>query len=179
MDRKSEAFGLIAAAVAMAVAIATIASIGIGRLSPGVFVGALVISAPAVLAGRLVGLTLGIPRRPGFIFAFEIVTGTTALSLLDLSLALLFRLSALQSLTASAVIVAGLFAWKGRLTGSKALGGGELCWTDLAILPITACLVSVWDRATITSLRDAEKSGVFLGWPDLMIHATQINYLRG
>jgi hypothetical protein len=177
MNRKSEALDLTAVATTVALAMALLVAIGAGSFRLLDLASALAISAPAVLAGRVLGVILKLPRRPGFIFAFEIVVGYAALSLLDLGWAVCFRLNAIQALISSAATVVVLFAWIGRLPANGTGRSAQPRWSDLAILPIITGLVAIWDHTTLSCLRDAEKSGVFLGWPDLMIHATQINYL--
>jgi hypothetical protein len=177
MNKDPDILNLAATTITTALALAILIAISAGRVYLWDLAAVVAVTAPAVLAGRVAGLILGIPRRPGFIFAFEIVVGFAALSLLDLGWAVLLRLDALPAIIFSTVTVGVLFTWKGRLpAGVNGLSSGS-SWADLVILPVIAGLVAIWDHSTLTCLRDAERSGTFLGWPDLMIHATQINYL--
>ena len=179
MDRKYEVLSLAASALAMALVSALLIAIGVGQFRVGDFVVAFSISAPAILVGRTLGHTLCIPRRPGFIFSFDILAGYAAFSLLVLSCTEIFRLDVLQSFFVSVAIVIALFSWKGLLSATDIESLALPNCVDLAIVPIIAVLVAIWDHSTLTCLRDAEKSGIFLGWKDLMVHSTQISYLRG
>jgi hypothetical protein len=49
---------------------------------------------------------------------------------------------------------------------------------DVCVFLMCGALVALWGRETISSIPNAEATGVFRAWQDYFLHASEITYLR-
>jgi hypothetical protein len=140
------------------------------------------ISLLSVLVGCQIAYKLGINKLVGFTAAFEIVIGFSVLSLLELILILIFKLSAIQAFSVAALLIGilSLVNIKLFLPGKEDQLKGNLKFValDIGVLIFISLLTTLWCRELIMSVPEAKITGVFHAWPDIFLHATQIVSLQ-
>ena len=162
-------------------ALAILLPLCVGMGSPGVS-GLLIIVAIAgsvVALGRAFSLVLRWPLDfPGTV-AIEAVTGTAVFSVLGFLLMVTAELSmgALLALVAFASATFYGIAWSSRVIVpvSKTLRPTLI---DAAALILGSALSTLWNRELLGSLETMAQTGIFQGWRDFFLHATEITYLK-
>ena len=175
----AEAFVL---AAAFAAALLTSPISGHTVVGFGPIAAALVVAALSVLYGRALGRMLALPPAASYRNAFEVIVGFAGVSLIHLTTTAVFNLTALSVLPIDVLIGGIAFVASARRARSdsshcdsswhKALG------IDVCVFLMCASLVALWGRETISSIPNAEATGVFRAWQDYFLHASEITYLR-
>ena len=183
MSRSGSAFAeSLVLAVAFAAALLTSPMSGRTVVGFGPTAGALVVGALSVLYGRALGWMLAVPPAAPYRNAFEVVAGFAGVSLIHLTTTAVFNLTAMSVLPIDALVGGALFvASRRRARSDEALAGTS--WhgaigIDVCVFLMCGSLVALWGHETITSIRDAEATGVFRAWRDYFLHASEITYLR-
>jgi len=183
MTRSSSAFAeavVLAAAFAAALLVSPIS----GRTVAGVgAVGAaLLIAALSVLYGRAVGWLLGVPPGASYRNAFEVVAGFAGVSLIHQATTAVLNLTAMRVLPIDVFIGGALFVASLRRERSGSVQAGTpwraAIGIDVCVFLMCGALVALWGRETISSIRNAEATGVFRAWQDYFLHASEITYIR-
>ncbi len=183
MTRSSSAFAeavVLAAAFAAALLVSPISArtvIGVGPAGA-----ALLVAALSVLYGRALGWLLGVPPAASYRNAFEVVAGFAGVSLVHLTTTAVFNLTALSVLPIDVLIGGALFVASAQREGSDRGRPGipwhALTGIDVCVFLACASLVALWGRETISSIPNAEATGVFRAWQDYFLHASEITYIR-
>ncbi|HET9830820.1 MAG TPA: hypothetical protein VFP91_03905, partial [Vicinamibacterales bacterium] len=183
MTRSSSAFAeavVLAAAFAAALLVSPIS----GRTVAGVGAigAALLIAALSVLYGRAVGWLVGVPPAASYRNAFEVVAGFAGVSLIHQATTAVLNLTAMRVLPIDVFIGGALFVafWRRERSGSVQAGTPwrAAIGIDVCVFLMCGALVALWGRETISSIRNAEATGVFRAWQDYFLHASEITYIR-
>ena len=174
---------LLAGGVSLALIIPV--AIGAGELTWRMALAIVAISSASIVLGRDVFAILRLPSISGFDTAATLVIGFATLSLLHLTVTVVFSLSALQAsgIDLLAITVFHFAPPKWQPAGSAQLNPeGRIVFTPLVIdmlaLLLISVLVTLWVREAIVSVRMAEVTGQFRAWLDFFLHAAEVTYLR-
>jgi len=164
----------------LALALLIPVAVGAGGLTFARILAVSTISILAILLGRPLGIVLRLPRKPGFISAFEIVAGFAGLSLLHLAFTVGLKLTWAPAFGLSAAVTTVFFLIRGRLPPAPSPGQAPERWpyADFVLLLALALASTLWSIETVTALRAAQATGIFPAWPDFFLHASQIHYLE-
>lgn len=162
-------------------ALAILLPLCVGMGSPGVS-GLLIIvgiAGSVVALGRAFSLVLRWPLDfPGTV-AIEAVAGAAVFSVLGFLLMVTAELSmgALLALVAFTSATFYGIAWSSRVIvpAAKTLRPTLI---DAAALILGSALSTLWNRELLGSLETMAQTGIFQGWRDFFLHATEITYLK-
>lgn len=174
--------------IGLAFALLVPVCVGAGDLTISRVSAVLIISVLSVCSGQLISSAVRLPHETGFLSAFIIISGFTALSILHLAATTTFNLDAGGAIIVDAVMVCVFYLvirnrdpLKLYSESSAVQQDGFTLWSivvDVSILLLISALVTIWAREALASVREAQTTGVFRVWSDFFIFAAEISHLE-
>lgn len=182
MLKNPRALTAMARSIGFAIALLIPVALGNGAITWMHVFSVLSISVVSVFLGRQLAYRLSVSESASFSATFEIVMGFSVLSLLQLILTLIFKLSPTQAFSTAVLLIGGLSLINLKLLPAEKNDPLEFnikfLAFDVGVLIFISLLTTLWCRELIVSVPEAKAIGVFHAWPDIFLHANQIASLQ-